>query len=113
MAIAMIPTSGMKALWAPAFAVALLCVGVASAADTGASAAAALRAKYGAMQDQLSVNQFQRPLYLESNETPGGIKGDVYALVNHPFTTTGAALKGPARWCDILILHLNTKLCIA
>ena len=103
----------MKARWAPAFAIALLCVGTAPAADTGASAAAALRAKYGALHDQLSRNQFQRPLYLESKETPGGVKGDVYALVNHPFATAGAALNGPARWCDVLILHLNTKFCRA
>jgi hypothetical protein len=104
-------------VWAPArlLAVALLCagVGIAHADDAYANSPGSLRAKYGALQDRLSHNQFQRPLYLESGETPGGVTGDIYALVKYPFATAGAALKGPARWCDILMLHLNTKYCLA
>jgi hypothetical protein len=111
------PTSGMKAQWAPArlFAIALACLGagIAHADDTGANSAAALRAKYGVLRDQLSHNQFQRPLYLDSSETPGGVTGDIYALIDYPFATASAALNGPARWCDILMLHLNTKYCRA
>ncbi|MDO8597909.1 MAG: hypothetical protein Q7R45_14965 [Sulfuricaulis sp.] len=87
--------------------------GIAHAGDTNANPAAALRAKYGVLQDQLRHNQFQRPLYLDSSETSGGVTGDIYALINYPFATAGAALNGPARWCDILILHINTKYCRA
>jgi hypothetical protein len=65
------------------------------------------------LQDSLSHNQFQRPLTLDSDETPGGVAGDIYALVNYPFATVGAALNSPGNWCDILILHLNTKYCRA
>jgi hypothetical protein len=65
------------------------------------------------LQDQLSHNQFQRPLYMDSSETSGGVTGDIYALIKYPFATARAALNGPARWCDILILHLNTKYCRA
>src|SRR3989304_367145 len=111
------PASGMKALWAPArlFAIALACLGtgIAHAGDTDANSAAALRAKYGVLQAQLSHNQFQRPLYMDSSETSGGVTGDIYALINYPFATAGAALNGPARWCDILMLHINTKYCRA
>jgi hypothetical protein len=107
----------MKALWTPArlFAVALVClgVGIAHADDADANSAASLRAKYGALQDQLSHNQFQRPLYMDSSEISGGVTGDIYAVINYPFATAGAALNGPARWCDILSLHLNTKYCRA
>jgi hypothetical protein len=115
--VAMRLASGMKALWAPArlFAIALACLGAGSAhaGDIAANSSAALRAKYGALQDQLSRNQFQRPLHMDSRETSGDVTGDIYARVNYPFATAGAALKGPARWCDILMLHLNTKYCRA
>ena len=107
----------MKALWAPArpFAVALLCMGlgIAHAGDADADSAGSLRARYGVLQDQLSYNQFQRPLYMDSSATSGGVTGDIHALINYPFATAGAALNRPAQWCDILILHLNTKYCRA
>lgn len=107
----------MRALWALArlFAIALACLGaaIAHADDTVANSAAALRAKYGVLQDQLSHNPFQRPLYLDSSETPGDVTGDIYAQINYPFATVGAALQSPGNWCDILILHLNVKYCRA
>ena len=110
------PGPGMKA-WAPArlFALALLCagVGLADAGDADANSPGSLRAKYGALQHQLGHNQFQRPLYLDSSETPGGVAGDIYALINYPFATVSAALSSRGNWCDILMLHLNTKYCRA
>ena len=106
----------MKA-WAPAqlFALALLCAGagLADAGDADANSPGSLRAKYGALRDRLSHNQFQRPLYLDSSETPGGVAGDIYALINYPFATVSAALNSRGNWCDILMLHLNTKYCRA
>ena len=101
------------------FAVALACAGVgiaagiAYAADADAKSAANLRARFGVLQDQLSHNQFQRPLYMDSGETSSSVTGDIYAVINTPFVTAGAALNGPARWCDILMLHINTKYCRA
>jgi len=106
----------MKA-WVPAqlLAVALLCAGAgpAHADDADANSPGSLRAKYGALQNRLSHNPFQRPLTLDSSETPGGVTGDIHALINYPFATVGAALNSPGNWCDILILHLNTKYCRA
>ena len=97
------------------FAVALLCAGagIANAADASANSAEALRAKYVALQDRLSHNVFQRPIALDSSEAPSALAGDIYALVNYPFATVGSALSGMDRWCDILILHVNTKYCRA
>jgi hypothetical protein len=108
----------MKApLWAPLrlFAVALVCisVGIAHAGDADANSAASLLTKYGALQDQLSHNQFQRPLFMDSSEISGAVTGEIYALINYPFATVDAALNDPVHWCDILILHLNTKYCRA
>jgi 1-acyl-sn-glycerol-3-phosphate acyltransferase len=73
--------------------------------------AGALRAKYAALGPQLRSNQFQGPVYLDSSEGSRVTQGDVYAVVNYPFATVSGALDDPAHWCDVLILHLNTKYC--
>jgi len=75
--------------------------------------AATLRARQGTMQDKFASNQFGRPLVLESAQTSGELKGDVYAIVEHPFAMVQQALQSPEHWCDILILHLNVKRCRA
>ena len=97
------------------FAVALLYAGagIVHANLVEVNSSGALRAKYAATQDRLSHNQFQQPLYMDSSETSGDVSGDIYALVQHPFATVGAALNSPDNWCDILDLHLNTKYCRA
>ena len=75
--------------------------------------AAALRARYAALHDKFANNQFGRPLVLESTQTSGDLKGDVYAVVDHPFGMVEQALQSAEHWCDILILHLNVKRCRA
>ena len=75
--------------------------------------AAGLRAQYAALSSQLRNNQFQRPLMLQSSESSGKLQGDIYAVLDHPFATVNGAFNGPAHWCDMLILHLNTKYCKA
>ena len=99
----------------PLLVVCAMCVGMksATASHAGANSAASLRAKYAELKKLLSNNQFNRPLYLHSVETSDHIKGDIYALVNYPFVTVNRAINNPAHWCDILILHLNTKYCSA
>jgi len=76
-----------------------------------AGPAAALRAKLQALAPQLERNAFRRPLALESNEAADRLSGDVYALVDHPFARVSGALREPAAWCQVLMLHLNTKHC--
>jgi len=73
--------------------------------------AAALSAQYAALKDRLGQTSFRRPLQLESREGKDTVSGEIHAVVDHSFATTGAALSTPAQWCDILILHLNTKYC--
>lgn len=111
------PVSGMKILGARVrlLAIGLACLGagIAGAGDSDVNPAAALRAKYAALQEQAGNNPFKRPLYLESGEATGSVSGNIHALVDHSFAAAGAALNGPTRWCDILLLHLNTKYCRA
>jgi len=83
------------------------------AGESPADSAAALHATYESLRDRLGHSQFQRPLLLESSESPEELKGDVHALIGYPFSAVSAALKGAERWCDILILHLNIKGCHA
>lgn len=83
----------------------------------GASDASSLRDKYQSLAQQLNDTPFQRPLYLESAESPSALKGDIFAVVDYPFATVSGAFNDPAHgaanWCDVLILHLNTKYCHA
>ena len=81
------------------------------AADT--EAAAVLAAKLAEVRAQLSDNQFRKPIFLVSRETGDSVAGDMYALVDQPFAAAAAALKGAGDWCEIMILHLNTKYCRA
>jgi hypothetical protein len=80
-------------------------------AGAAAQDAAALKARHASLQDKFANNQFGRPLVLESTQSSDNLKGDVYALVEHPFAMVQQALQSADHWCDILILHLNVKRC--
>ena len=92
---------------------ALASVAIARADVSDANSAASLHAKYVTLKEKLNHNQFQLPLYLDSQQNTGDLRGDIYAVVDHPFTTVGSALKGAPQWCNILFLHLNVKYCRA
>lgn len=87
--------------------------GLAFASLPDAYSAASLHAKYASLGERLHHNPFQRALSLDSSESSRDLKGDIYALVDYPFATVSAALNGPEQWCDVLILHINTKYCRA
>ena len=74
--------------------------------------AAALRARHASLREVLTTNAFQRPLFLQSTEDAGQLKGDIYARIDQPFAVASPALQGVERWCDVLILHLNVKRCV-
>jgi hypothetical protein len=85
----------------------------AGAATPPADAAAQLRAEHAALAGELAHNDFGRPLALESKEEPRRVSGDVYAVIDYPFDTVSKAFRSPRSWCEVLILHLNTKGCRA
>ena len=98
--------------------VALALLGLWSSAPTWADDnATALRDKYDTLAPQLKSNVFHRPIHLDSEETQNMLQGDIYAVVDYPFATVNSAFndpqQGPANWCEVLILHLNTKYCHA
>ncbi|MES2414340.1 MAG: hypothetical protein V4614_11100 [Pseudomonadota bacterium] len=75
--------------------------------------AAALLEKHTQLVSQLANNVYGRPLYLESSETSNMVSGNAYAVLDAPFPTVSTTLKSPKRWCEVMILHLNTKYCSA
>ncbi len=75
--------------------------------------AAALLSQHKILSKRLANNQFNRPITLNSSETPEQLKGEIYAVLDYPFATVNNALNQPKHWCDALILHINIKYCRA
>ena len=57
------------------------------------------------------VNAEDAALNVKSSESADGLTGEIHALIDHPFAVVSAALDYPSQWCDILMLHLDTKSC--
>ena len=74
---------------------------------------AVLLEKYTALEKQLGKTAFGRPLVLESSEDKGNVNGNAYAVLDAPFNTVSTTFKSPAAWCEVMILHINTKYCRA
>jgi hypothetical protein len=107
-------TQSLRAVITATLVATLLAVSLAVCASAIAAeppGGAALQEKYQALQPQLTNNQFARPLYINSTESSSSIKGDIYAVVDYPFAQVRSSLTTPSHWCDVLILHLNTKYC--
>ena len=82
-------------------------------APANAQTAEKLLAKHASLTNRLKFNQFQRPVVLESTETTNQIRGDIYAVIDYPFSVVSTGLNSPDHWCDIMSLHINTKYCRA
>ncbi|HEX6020288.1 MAG TPA: hypothetical protein VFZ28_19500 [Burkholderiaceae bacterium] len=83
----------------------------AASAQTLSGDAAGLRARYDELRTALANSPFQEPLLLHSASGDDALSGDVDAVIAQPFAVAGPALQERASWCDVLILHLNTKRC--
>ena len=84
-----------------------------SSSSTGEQNAVTLLERHKALTSQLSSNVYERPIYLESVETSSTVTGNVYAVLSSPFSTVSTTFKNPNHWCDVMILHINTKYCRA
>jgi hypothetical protein len=80
--------------------------------ESGTSAGALLE-KYTALEKQFGKTAFGRPLVLESFEDAGSVNGNAYAVVDASFNTVSTTFKGPSHWCEVMVLHINTKYCRA
>ena len=98
---------------APAPTAPVVSAPAAAGAASAATRAAALRARYASLAATFEHSAFGQRLYLESVETPHGLQGDIYALVDYPFAAVSGTFAAAPRWCDALILHLNVKYCRA
>ena len=75
--------------------------------------AVALLERHQALAGQLATNAYARPIYLESIETSSMVTGNAYAVLNAPLPAVVTLFKNPNRWCEVMILHINTKFCKA
>jgi hypothetical protein len=75
--------------------------------------ASALRERHAALRTQLSDSAFGHPLHVESRAEGGAHQGEIYAVLEQPFTAVKAALGRPANWCHVLLLQVNVKRCVA
>ena len=71
----------------------------------------ALRERYAELKAEGVTDSAGRMLEIRSRERSRRIVAEIYALVPFPFAVAGPALKDPAHWCEILMLHLDTKDC--
>jgi hypothetical protein len=88
----------------------MLCL-LTAAHGAHAQDAAALRARHAALQTSLTTNAYNRPIHIESMHNASDLRGDIYAVVPQTFAMAGPALQGRAHWCDIMMLHLDVKMC--
>ncbi len=50
---------------------------------------------------------------MESNESGNMVSGNAYAVLDAPFAAVSTAFRSANTWCDVMILHINTKYCRA
>ncbi len=100
----------MKTPWTRTVAL-VLALGIATVAPAQVQDAIGLRARHDSLREMLANSPFGRPLVLESTQSSDDLRGDVYAIVDQPFSAVGPALQGTNHWCDLLMLHLNVKNC--
>jgi hypothetical protein len=92
----------------------LLCASAAFAnVPERGGAASALRAKHEELRDKLAHNGFGRPVHVTSSQNGNELHGDVYAVVDYPFSRVDEGLRDAPSWCHVLILPFNTKHCQA
>ena len=73
--------------------------------------ASQLAEKHAGLKDALANNAYGRPLFLESTESGDLVSGNAYAVLDAPFTTVSTSFRSATTWCDVMILHINTKYC--
>jgi hypothetical protein len=72
-----------------------------------------LKQKYEEVREQLGKSVFGRPLHLASSDESGKMRGDVYAVLDHPFKRVSDGLAQGSQWCEVLTLPFNVQRCEA
>jgi len=75
--------------------------------------ASSLLARHNSLASALANNVYGRPLFLESTDSGDLVSGNAYAVLDAPFSAVSTAFRSANTWCDVMILHINTKYCRA
>ena len=81
-------------------------------ATPNAEAKALLVKQYEDVRLRLLRNNFGMPLELKSFDEGNELQGEVVGVLEHDFAFVKQELIQPIEWCNILLLHLNTKACV-
>ena len=84
-----------------------------AAAPPHSAIASQLAEKHEGLKDALANNIYGRPLFLDSTESGDLVSGNAYAVLDAPFTSVSTSFRSANTWCDVMILHINTKYCRA
>lgn len=76
-----------------------------------AGSAADLRETYKEIEDEVLNNNYGSPIHLKSSTNKNSMRGDIYAVLYHPYKTVGKNLASLENWCEIMPQHLNIKAC--
>jgi hypothetical protein len=91
----------------------LLLMGGVQAQVATTDSPAALRERHAQLAPQLATTPFQRPVVLQSSEAGSQLQGSIDAVVAQPFALARDHLQRPQALCEILMLQINTKQCVA
>jgi hypothetical protein len=92
-------------------AVLFACLPLAAAGPDAPSGSATLKEKHAQLRAKLERNAFGRPLHLDSAEASGAMRGDVHAVLEHPFRRVAEGLATASQWCQVLTLPFNVQRC--
>ena len=98
-----------RRMW-PLMAAVFVLAGVGARA-WAADSAEDLQERHTRLAPLLENNPFQRPLAIDSSESGSQTQGGVDAVLAQPFALAREQLQRPGAWCEILMLHINTKQC--
>jgi len=82
-------------------------------AHAAPDSAQVLREQHATLSQELKQSVFGRPLVLRSQQAGDHVSGEVFAVVDHPLNVVRAQLSTAQQWCEVLLLHVNTKSCRA
>lgn len=91
----------------------MLCIASMCSHAQAPDTVARLQRMHAGKSAELAHSPLHRPVLLDSRETPDGLQGDVYAVIDQPVEALHAAFNTPAHWCDVLLLHVNNRRCRA
>jgi hypothetical protein len=66
---------------------------------------------YRSVRPDIEASPYGIPLLIRSEEREDRSRGEVLGVLEHPFPLVSAFLAQPESWCEIALLHLNTKAC--